>query len=179
MSLEQGFTLSLLAATVACSSYTQLSNSANLPDAILPVTSADASSLSVAASPASPVIPTESAAPASRSPETTRPRPTRPASTPTRTIRDRITNPEVAARGLYEAWKAGDRAKALKSASQAAVNRLFAQPWTSSDLQFMGCNNRDAGFDCFYYYEGGGLNLRVEGGASAGYRVESVEFIVD
>ncbi len=56
MSLKQGFTLSLLAATVACSSYTQLSNSANLPEAILPVTSADASSLTVAASPASPVI---------------------------------------------------------------------------------------------------------------------------
>jgi hypothetical protein len=43
----------------------------------------------------------------------------------------------------------------------------------------MGCNNRDAGFDCFYYYEGGGLNMRVEGGASAGYRVKSIYFIAD
>lgn len=98
---------------------------------------------------------------------------------PSNANRNRITVPQVAARRLYLAWKGGNRPAALVVASPAAVNRLFSRPFTGPDLRFQSCTNRDAGFDCAYSYEGGGLIMRVTGGASAGYRVESLRFIAD
>lgn len=98
---------------------------------------------------------------------------------PSNSNRNRITAPQVAAQRLYLAWKGGNRPAALVVATPAAVNRLFSRPFTGPDLQFQGCTNRNAGFDCAYSYEGGGLIMRVTGGASAGYRVESVRFVAD
>ena len=39
------------------------------------------------------------------------------------------TNPEGLARGLYDAWKAGDRAAAARYATPSAVNEVFARPF--------------------------------------------------
>lgn len=91
----------------------------------------------------------------------------------------KISNPEVAAKRLYSAWKANNRRAARKVASAAAVNQLFQKRWSKPDMKFMGCENRAGGYDCSYYYEGGALSMRVEGGASAGYHVESIKYIAD
>lgn len=91
----------------------------------------------------------------------------------------KITKPEVAAQRLYGAWKAHSRSAARKVASTAAVNKLFQKRWSKPGMKFMGCENRAGGFDCSYYYEGGALLMRVEGGASAGYHVESIKYIAD
>jgi len=90
-----------------------------------------------------------------------------------------ISDPAVAAKQLYSAWKAGDRVNARKSSSETALNQLFKQPWSAPDLKFTGCENHAGGYDCFYRYEGGGLMMRVEGGASAGYWVQSINFVAD
>jgi len=90
-----------------------------------------------------------------------------------------ISDPAVAAKQLYNSWKKGDRANARKNASETALNQLFKQPWSAPDLKFTGCENHTGGYDCFYRYEGGGLMMRVEGGASAGYWVQSINFVAD
>jgi hypothetical protein len=87
------------------------------------------------------------------------------------------SDPEIAAQQLYHAWKSGDRAAARQSASQAAVTNLLKQPWHHPDWQFTGCENHTGGYDCFFYAQGNGLTMRVTGGASAGYWVESINFL--
>lgn len=87
------------------------------------------------------------------------------------------SDPEIAAQQLYHAWKSGDPAAARQSASQAAVTNLLKQPWHHPDWQFTGCENHAGGYDCFFYAQGNGLTMRVTGGASAGYWVESINFL--
>jgi hypothetical protein len=89
----------------------------------------------------------------------------------------RISDPALAARHLFDAWQAGDRGLALQAASSGAVRALFAiEP--SPRPRFGGCHFRSLGFDCTYGYAHDNgiwyLTMRVEGGASAGYRVVSV-----
>lgn len=93
----------------------------------------------------------------------------------------KTSTPEAAAKGLYAAWKKGDRPAARRVASSSAVNQLFKTRFTkgAQDWQFQGCEKRQGGYDCSYYYEGGGATMRVTGGKSAGYRVQSVKFIAD
>lgn len=92
----------------------------------------------------------------------------------------RATSPEQAATLLYAAWKASDRSAAGRVASPAAVDELFARPWTGPDLQFMGCSNESTGtYLCSWYYEGGAMQMTVQGGASAGWFVENIGFIAD
>ena len=86
---------------------------------------------------------------------------------------------EAAARGLYSAWKRNNRPAALQVASRSAVNKVFKTRWTGPDWEFNGCEKRGSGYDCFYRYEGGGVNMRVTGGTRAGYRVQTVSFIAD
>jgi len=96
---------------------------------------------------------------------------TTPAPTP------RFSDPALAARYLFDAWQAGDRQRALQAASPTAVRSLFAFAPTQK-LRFTGCRYLSLGYDCFYsstdvglYY----LGMRVQGGASAGYRVVSID----
>lgn len=91
----------------------------------------------------------------------------------------KVSKPESAAKSLYSAWKRNSRSAALKVASTSAVNKMFKSRYTGPDWEFNGCEKRASGYDCFYRYEGGGVNMRVTGGASAGYRVRSVSFIAD
>jgi hypothetical protein len=90
----------------------------------------------------------------------------------------RITDPAVAARHLFDAWQAGDRRRALQAATPPAVHDLFAiRP--SSPPRFAGCRSQLPRFRCHYWIPSADgvfyVDMLVEGGASAGYRVVAVE----
>jgi hypothetical protein len=88
----------------------------------------------------------------------------------------RISDPALAARQVFQAWRAHDRQRALGAATPTAVRTLFAFAPTPG-LEFTDCRSRGTGYDCFYSAAGEGLyyiDMRVEGGASAGYRVVSI-----
>ena len=90
----------------------------------------------------------------------------------------KLPTPKDAANHLYEAWKAGDRAKALQAATQRAVDALFSRPFNAAS--FRGCDEPDQlGADCSYRYEGGGLVIHVVGDATEGFFAETAEFLAD
>ena len=91
----------------------------------------------------------------------------------------KASRPETAAQGLYNAWKRNDRRAALKVASSSAVNKVFRTRYGGPGWQFNGCERRSSAYNCFFYYEGGGVNMRVTGSSRSGYRVNSVSFIAD
>jgi hypothetical protein len=91
----------------------------------------------------------------------------------------RLSTPDQAAAHLFLAWQQGKRNEASQFASEAAVNTLFAHPYTGPEPTFQGCDQQVDHFNCAYRYEGGAILFRVEGGASAGYRVASVDFVAD
>jgi hypothetical protein len=84
--------------------------------------------------------------------------------------------PEAAARALYNAWKAKDRQAALKVATPAAVNALFADKFFP--MQFVECRKGEEVF-CTFDYEAGGLFMMMEGDAARGYRVKAIDYGVD
>jgi hypothetical protein len=84
--------------------------------------------------------------------------------------------PEAAARALYNAWKAKDRQAALKVATPAAVNALFADKFFP--MQFVECRKGEEVF-CTFDYEAGGLFMLMEGDAARGYRVKAIDYGVD
>lgn len=89
----------------------------------------------------------------------------------------RISDPQVAASRLYEAWRAGRRPAALRVATPEAVDKLFGVRRRA--MRFEGCRNREeGGFQCIYRDARLDLSLamEVDGGASAGYSVISVSF---
>ena len=86
----------------------------------------------------------------------------------------KLTSPEEAARHLFDSWKAGNRAEALKFADQDAVDEVFSRPYTGPDPEFMGCDHEVDHYFCRYRYEGGSTTYRVDGGISAGYQVTEV-----
>jgi hypothetical protein len=85
--------------------------------------------------------------------------------------------PDDAARTLHDNWVAGDSAAALDSATQQAVNELFAHP--GNPLEFTGCIREGVKHTCFFYYEGGGLNMIVNGSPAEGYLVTKAFFVAD
>jgi predicted lipid-binding transport protein (Tim44 family) len=102
-------------------------------------------------------------------------RPTDPAPQPP-TTSPPIADPAQAARQLFQAWQAGDQQHARQAATPSAVRTLFAFTPTPK-LGFAGCRFSSHGYDCFYTSTDVGLwylDMQVEGGASAGYRVVSV-----
>ncbi len=99
--------------------------------------------------------------------------PTHPTPAPT----PRIADPALAARHLFDAWQAGDRQRALQAATPTAVRTLFAFAPTQG-LRFTGCRFLSLGYDCGYLSADVGLyyiDMRVQGGASAGYRVVAID----
>jgi hypothetical protein len=94
----------------------------------------------------------------------------------------RISDPAMAARQVFQAWQAGDRQRALQAATPAAVRTLFAfKPSQAKELRFTGCHPGTPGYDCFYLSTNVGLyyiDMRVQGGASAGYRVVSINALM-
>jgi hypothetical protein len=104
-----------------------------------------------------------------------------PAARPTPTtsaLAGRVSDPQVAADRLVEAWLAGDRATADTLAGQAVTDRLFAEPPPTQPPASLPCRLASPGvFVCSYpLAERAELSLFVQGGASAGYRVDGLEF---
>ncbi|HEY7873563.1 MAG TPA: hypothetical protein VIG64_00420 [Actinomycetota bacterium] len=87
------------------------------------------------------------------------------------------STPDDAAITLHDHWVAGDATGALETATQQAVNELFAHP--GNPLQFSGCIREGVKHTCFFYYEGGGLNMIVTGGPAEGYLVTKTFFVAD
>ena len=115
-----------------------------------------------------PATTTSSTGPTTHRPAQTAPQP--PTTSP------RISDPAQAARQVFNAWQAGDQQRALQAATPSAVRTLFAFTPTP-ELRFTGCRFSRLGYDCFYSSTDVGLwylDMRVEGGASAGYRVVAV-----
>ena len=88
----------------------------------------------------------------------------------------KITDPSVAAQRLYNAWKKRSKKAALKVASPGAVSKLFSVKWRT--MKFTGCQNTGGSFECIYHDAKNDLDVAmiIEGGASAGYHVESLSF---
>ena len=93
----------------------------------------------------------------------------------------RLATPDLAAKHLFDAWGARDRATALTGATQAAVDLLLRGE--RGTLTGVGCAVDPvlgAGHHiCTYTFEGGGVNLQVRGSTLDGYYVESASFFAD
>jgi hypothetical protein len=103
-------------------------------------------------------------------------RPTQPTTPQPPTTSPPISDPAQAASQLFQAWQAGDQRHARQAATPSAVRTLFAFTPTPK-LRFTSCRFSSLGYDCFYTSTDVGLwylDMRVEGGASAGYRAVSV-----
>lgn len=87
------------------------------------------------------------------------------------------TSPDEAALTMHEHWVEGDSTGALETATQQAVNELFAHP--GNPLDFQGCIREGSQHTCFFYYEGGGLNMIVKGDPADGYLVTKAFFVAD
>lgn len=121
-----------------------------------------------------PLNPTTTAAPPTTAVSTTK-----PGATATTAASVKVTTAEAASAQLFDAWKAGDKAKAKQVANDAAVNELFSHPYTGPAPTFQGCEPDGATFICSYTYEGGAMQFTVEGSAAAGYKVTKVGYIAD
>ena len=97
----------------------------------------------------------------------------------TKPNQDMVSTPEDAAKGLFDAFGRHDRAAAAKFASESAITKLFKESTGTEGMQFQGCNDEGSDLHCAYSYEGGGLIMNLKGSKSAGYKVESIEFIAD
>lgn len=97
----------------------------------------------------------------------------------TMSSQDKLTTPEAAAQGLFEAFGRHDRAAAAKFASDAAVNKLFKESTGTQGMEFEGCDKDEGNLNCAYRYEGGGLIMHMKGNKTDGYKVDAVEFIAD
>ncbi|MEA2498510.1 MAG: hypothetical protein QOH26_915 [Actinomycetota bacterium] len=86
-------------------------------------------------------------------------------------------SPEVAARRLYGYWLAEDPLGARAVAEQDAIDQLFNSP--PSEIEFTGCEPDGVRFVCFFYYEGGGLNIIVDPAPPNGYVATRAFFIAD
>jgi len=86
----------------------------------------------------------------------------------------RFASPQTSARHLVDAWLANNRAEARKAASATAVDAMFSLGDRRHPPTFTGCTYRNFGFDCAYTVQGGALTMRVMGGASVGWTVQTV-----
>ncbi len=93
----------------------------------------------------------------------------------------RLASPDLASKHLFDAWGARDRAAALTGATQAAVDLLLRGE--RGALTGAGCAPDDvlgAGhYICTYVFDGGAVNLQVQGNDLDGYYVESASFFAD
>jgi hypothetical protein len=90
----------------------------------------------------------------------------------------RISDPQVAADRLVDAWVRGDRAAARRLAGGAVTDRLFGESPPARTPPALPCRLAQPGvFVCSYpFVANAELTVVVEGGASAGYGVTGVEF---
>jgi uncharacterized membrane protein len=136
---------------------------------------------SVAPTTTTPAATVERAQPQGRTSSTRSQGSAAPTTQPTATtspLADRISDPQVAADRLVDAWIRGDPATARKLASRAVSDRLFSESPPAQTPVALPC--RPAGpavFVCSYpLADRAELTIIVEGGASAGYGVSGIEF---
>lgn len=93
----------------------------------------------------------------------------------------RLATPDLASKHLFDAWGARDRAAALTGATQAAVDLLLRGE--RGAMTGAGCAPDEVlgpgHFICSYTFEGGAVNLQVEGNDLDGYYVGSASFFAD
>jgi hypothetical protein len=85
--------------------------------------------------------------------------------------------PQEAAQAFYADWGELDRASASGYATRAAIDEAFGQQ--RAQAEFMDCLEEADHFVCFYYYEGGGLNIIVRDSDAYGFVVTDVFYIAD
>lgn len=102
------------------------------------------------------------------------------APTPTTLANGPAKSPEFAAQGLFERWKAGDRAGASRYGRQRAIDELFKHPNTG-DVAYadQGCRPQGGQFLCSWTYPGGVLEMTVEDVAGGGFVVDLVAYAAD
>jgi hypothetical protein len=90
----------------------------------------------------------------------------------------RISDPQVVANRLVDAWMRGDRVAARKLASRTVSDRLFSESRPAQTPAALPCRLADLTvYVCSYRLaEHAELTIIVQGGASAGYGVSGVEF---
>lgn len=91
------------------------------------------------------------------------------------------SSPEAAAKGLFDAWKDGNREGASRFARQRAINELFSHPDTG-DVEYVdqGCAPEGGAFLCSWTYPGGAMQMSVEGVVgTSGYVVDNVIYRAD
>jgi hypothetical protein len=98
--------------------------------------------------------------------------------TATASLQSKVSKPEEAAEGLFNAWKTKDRTEAAKFATSEAITSLYSEGGPVG-LTFQGCDKQGKGYLCGYYYEGGGLIMTVEGNDAEGYKVTATSFVAD
>lgn len=91
----------------------------------------------------------------------------------------RPASPEQAAQGLFEAWKANDRTRAARYATDRTIEQLFGSRGGPGGMEYQGCEPEGAQFSCAWRYEGGGLIMTVQDAPGGGYVVELTRFIAD
>lgn len=95
------------------------------------------------------------------------------------TVQTKVSSPQAAADGLLNAWKTKDEAEAAKFATVAAFTKLFKEGGGPSGMESQGCSEEGNTHDCAYTYPGGSVHMYVKGSESAGYKVDSIEFVAD
>jgi hypothetical protein len=85
-----------------------------------------------------------------------------------------LTTPQAAAEHLYNAWMANDKATALLAATKSAVDALFAMKWKAGTYFFGGCTQPTAPSECDYNWAAGIIAMKIDGNATAGFRVIAV-----
>lgn len=91
----------------------------------------------------------------------------------------KVGSPKAAADGLLNAWKTKDRTEAAKFATDAAFTKLFKEGGGPQGMESQGCSEEKGVYNCGYTYPGGALIMYVKGSESAGYKVDSIEFVAD
>jgi len=88
--------------------------------------------------------------------------------------------PDAAAKGLFNAYKKGDRDDASRYAKPQPINELFSHPNTGDvKYDFQGCTPQGGQFTCAWRYEGGALQMTVEAWPGGGYVVDDITYLVD
>ena len=90
------------------------------------------------------------------------------------------TTPEAAAKGLFDAWKRGDRDGASRFAKPGPISELFAHPNTGdTPYDDQGCSPQGGQFICAWTYPGGALQMTVESWPGGGFVVDDITYTAD
>lgn len=87
------------------------------------------------------------------------------------------TDPESAARAVYDAWTRGDQACAAELMTDDARAQLFARDGSGASEQFQGCTEQatpEPHVDCTFTYPGGSTHYLMRFSPTTGWQVYEV-----